>query len=228
MRVPRLVGGSFRERLTRFSCAVELGGRAVECFLPNPGRLNELLVRGNKALLVPRGSGNRKTSYDLFALRHGGGWVVVDSRVPNRLVHEALLHGSIPELGGYGEVIPEPSYASSRFDFLLKSAGEACLVEVKSCTLVKQGKAMFPDAPTLRGRRHMQELLEARSQGYRACVLFVVQREDAVVFSPNDDTDIEFGRALRHAAGGGVEVLAYASALRGDEVALTGRIRVEL
>ncbi len=228
MRVQRLVGGRFRERLTRFSCLVDVEGVTAPCFLPNPGRLTELLVRGNKALLVPKGSENRKTHYDIFALRHREGWVVVDSRVPNRLVHEAITSGSIPELRGYQEVKPEPYYASSRFDFLLTDAGEACLVEVKSCTLVKQGTAMFPDAPTLRGRRHMQDLLEAKNHGYRACVMFVIQREDAGVFSPNDETDEEFGRALRRAARGGVEVLAYASVFRDGDVALTRRIRVEL
>lgn len=228
MKVPRLVGGRFKERLTRFSCLVEAEGAMAPCFLPNPGRLKELLIQGSEVLLVPQKRGDRKTPYDLFALRHHGMWVVVDSRVPNRLVHEALLSHSIPELSGYGEVKPESVYGSSRLDFLLKGEGGACLLEVKSCTLVENGVAMFPDAPTTRGRRHVEELLEAKKQGYRACVLFLIQRGDAGVFRPNDVTDPDFGRALRKAASGGVEVLAYASVFDDKEVRLTEKVPVEL
>lgn len=228
MKVPQLVGGRFRERLTRFSCLVDMNGTATLCFLPNPGRLIELLIQGREVLLVPQKGKERKTPYDLFALRHEGKWVVVDSRVPNRLTYESLLTGVIPEFKGYDEVKPEPAYGTSRFDFLLENGEDKCLMEVKSCTLVEKGVAMFPDAPTTRGRRHMEELLMAKKQGYRACVLFIIQREDAEVFRPNEGTDPDFSRALRKAASRGVEVLAYASAFRGNEIRLKEKIPVKL
>jgi sugar fermentation stimulation protein A len=228
MRVTCLVGGRFKERLTRFSCMVEVSGTLVPCYLPNSGRLEELLLPGKRALLMRQKSKKRKTCYDLFALRHRGIWVVVDSRVPNRLVYEALVEKDIPELRGYPKVRKETSYGSSRLDFLLSGGEGTCLLEVKSCTLVEGGVAMFPDAPTSRGRRHVEELLQAKKQGHRACILFIIQRNDARVFQPNDRAHREFGDTLRKAASEGVEVLAYASAFNGTEVRLTERVPINL
>jgi len=105
---------------------------------------------------------------------------------------------------------------------------ESCLLEVKSSTLVKDGVAMFPDAETERGRRHVRDLVKAKKEGYRTCVLFIVQRTDARVFSPNDETDPEFGKVLRGAAVEGVEVYAYYSEFTGDRITLKGKVRVEL
>lgn len=228
MRVSGVVRGRFYRRLTRFSCLVKVGMELVPCFLPNPGRLQELLVMGREALLLPRKQGRRKTLYDFFAVRSSSTWVVVDSRVPNLLVYEALTRGELPEFAGYPEVRKEPLYGSSRFDFLLRGRGEPCFLEVKSCTLVEGGVALFPDAPTVRGRRHLRELLRAREGGSRACVLFLIQRDDAWGFSPNDAMDKRFGDALREAVLGGVEALAYASFFNGRRVRISRRVPVVL
>jgi len=203
MRVSGAVEGRFHKRLNRFLCLVQVRGRITEFFLPNPGRLQELLVMGKKILLLIKSRGRRRTPYDLFAVYHNNAWVVVDSRIPNILVYEALREGALQELMGYEEIATEPIYGASRLAFLLRSKNEECLLEVKSCTLVEEGRALFPDAPTERGRRHLEELLRARSRGYRACILCLIQRDDARVFSPNDAMDNEFGSALRRAASGG-------------------------
>jgi sugar fermentation stimulation protein A len=228
MRVPDAIEGTFYKRLNRFSCLVQVRGELVECFLPNPGRLQELLIRGRKVLLLPKNRIGRKTAYDLFAVHHNNAWVVVDSRVPNLLVYEVLRKGILPELAGYEEIRKEPFYGASRLDFLLQSKNKQCLLEVKSCTLVKDGVALFPDAPTERGRRHVEELMRARSNGLRACVLFLIQRDDARVFSSNDETDKRFGEALRAAAKREVEVLAYSSTFDGRRISLSRRVPIAL
>jgi sugar fermentation stimulation protein A len=221
----RLVEGKFVARLNRFLVKVRLDGE-VECFLPNPGRLEELLVPGAGVILreVKR---KRKTGYDLIGVRRDEGVVSIDSRIPNKLVREALENQAFEEFAGYEKIQPEYSFGKSKFDFLLTD-GEECLLEVKSCTLVREGVAMFPDAPTGRGRRHVEELIEAKKKGYRACVLFVVQRIDVRRFSPNDTMDPEFGETLRRAAAEGVEVYAYSSEFLGREIKIKERVEVDL
>jgi sugar fermentation stimulation protein A len=129
--------------------------------------------------------------------------------VPNKLVLEALRNGDIEELGEYSIIKPEYGYGHNRFDFFLANKRESCFLEVKSATLVKDSVALFPDAVTERGKRHVNDLVKAKKEGYRACVLFVVQRTDARAFAPSDETDPEFGKALRNAALEGVEIYAY-------------------
>lgn len=170
----------------------------------------------------------RKTSFDLVGVFYRGQLVPVDSRMPNRLVLDALNNGDIEEFLGYNVAKQEYGYGHSRFDFFLSGDEGRCLLEVKSCTLVEDGVALFPDAVTLRGRKHVMELAKALEDGYRACVLFVVQRTDACLFAPDDATDPLFGMALRKASLKGVEVYAYSSEFRGDVVRLRGRVRVEL
>ncbi len=220
----KLKRGRFLQRLNRFACLVEVSGRAVRAYLPNPGRLQELLVEGAEVLLR-NGGKRRKTACDLIGVKAGETWVSVDSRVPNVLFKEAINSNSLKEFAGYRIVQKEVKFGESRLDFLLEPP---CLVEVKSCTLAEKGIARFPDAPTARGRRHLMELVEARSQGYRCAVVFIIQRSDALAFAPNDATDRAFGKTLRKAAGKGVEVLAYRCRFNGREIWIAGKVRVML
>lgn len=227
----KILEGVFERRLTRFSALVNVGGKGFPCFLPNPGRLSELLVSGVKVILREGATATgRKTVYDIIGVYCNGVIVSVDSRVPNKLVLAALKHGDLPEFRGYSGVKAEYSYGHARFDFLLYegSAVKPCLLEVKSCTLVRDGVAMFPDAPTERGARHVLELSKALDEGFRAAVLFVIQRGDAVVFTPNDEMDPRFGAALREAVRHGVEVYAYRARFTGDGIVLDGRVEVRL
>jgi sugar fermentation stimulation protein A len=225
----KLVEGRFLTRDNRFRVTVEMGGNEVWAHLPNSGRLGELLVRGRRAILVERPASGRKTGYDLSLIEYEGRWVSVDARLPNDLVEEALVAGRIEPLTGYATIRREVAHGRSRFDFSLKSPdGRPCLVEVKSITLVVDGLGCFPDAVTVRGRRHVTELAEAVGSGYRAAVLFCVQRDDATGVRPHDESDPEFARALRHAAAQGVEVYAYACRVAPGTVAIAHRLPVHL
>jgi sugar fermentation stimulation protein A len=204
------VEGRFVVRDNRFRVTVEVAGQDVWAHLPNSGRLGELLIPGRRVLLVEQAGAQRKTGYDLNMIEVDGRWVSLDARVPNKLVQEALHAGRLAPLLGYPSVRREVRYGDSRLDYLLQAPGrDPCLVEVKSVTLVVGGLACFPDAVTARGRRHVNELARALAEGYRAAVVFVVQREDATGFRPHDESDPVFGSALRQAAGLGVEVYAY-------------------
>lgn len=190
--------------------------------------MHELLTPGTEVVLRKVTKEDRKTDYDLIGVFYNGQMISVDSRVPNKLVLQALRNGDIEELMQYNVIKPEYGYGRSRFDFFLANEYESCLLEVKSCTLVKGGVALFPDAPTERGRRHLRDLMKARKEGHRACVLFVVQRTDARVFTPNDEIDPEFGKALREAASEEVDVYAYSSEFVGNKITLKGSLKVRL
>lgn len=206
---PRLVPGTFLARPNRFVARVRLRGKVVRCHVPDPGRLEELLVKGAKVLLAPADGPGRGTTHDLVLVRHAGVWVSCNSHIANRFVHHLLARRLLPEFRRYRRVEPEVQLADSRFDFRLQDGPSTCWLEVKSCNLVVDRQARFPDAPTLRGGRHLATLARARHHGDRACVLFIIGRPDASSFAPNAGTDPEFALALAVAAAKGVEILAY-------------------
>jgi sugar fermentation stimulation protein A len=208
---------------------VKIGESVVSSYLPNPGRLGELLFPGAEVLLSEVGvKRHRKTKYDLIGILQEDQIVSVDSRVPNHLILEALRNRDLDEFYEYQEIRPEYRYGHSRIDFYLANDEERCLLEVKSCTLVAEGVALFPDAPTKRGRRHISELITAKREGWRACVLFVVQRNDAQRFTSNDATDPAFGAILRRAVREGVEAYAYITEFIWHKIMLNGRIEMVL
>jgi sugar fermentation stimulation protein A len=222
------VQGEFIQRLNRFAALVKVGEKAVRCYMPNPGRMKELLIPGVRMLLRPAKGEGRRTPYDIVAVELDGKLVSIDSRLPNKIIAEALGRGALPEFQEYDEVIPESRYHNSRFDFLLRGGGPECFMEVKSCTLVIDGVALFPDAPTVRGARHVRHLTEAKREGYRACIIFVIQRDDALTFSPNTETDPAFSEALKEAQGMGVEIFAYTCQVSMDGVVLDRSIPVRI
>jgi len=218
----RLVPATFVKRDNRFRVTVQVEGHPVWAHLPNSGRLRELLVPGRRVLLAPAQAPGRRTRYDLLMVDLDETLVSVDARKPGPLLHEALQAGRLEEFAGYTQVRREVSYGQSRLDLALEGGpdGGRCFIEAKSVTLVEDGVALFPDAPTQRGRRHLGELMRARGEGHRAAVVFVVQRGDAVRFSPHDEADPAFGQTLREAAQAGVEVYAYKCRVSEGEVAL--------
>lgn len=225
----RLVEGWFVSRDNRFRVTVEVDGQNVWAHLANSGRLGELLLPGRKVVLFERPGSNRKTSYDLSSVCMEGIWVSVDARLPNDLVAEALDSDRLAPLEGYPDVRREVVFGGSRLDFLLEAQGRRlCLVEVKSVTLVVDGWGCFPDAVTMRGRRHLLELASAVGMGYRAAVLFVVQREDARGLRPHDESDPVFGQTLRAVAKRGVEVYAYACSIEPRRATIERALPVNL
>jgi sugar fermentation stimulation protein A len=203
-----LVAGRFLRRLNRFAALVEVEGRRERVHVRNSGRLRELLSPGRFVLLEPAGNPNRKTAFTLALVRLPSGYVSADAHLPNALVAEALRRQGIPGFRGYQILRREPVMGRNRADFLLLCGGRECFLEVKSVTLVKQGVALFPDAPTVRGRTHLEHLIAARRRGLGAAILFVVQRTDATAFAPNRDADPDFDEALRRAFRAGVRVSA--------------------
>jgi sugar fermentation stimulation protein A len=225
----KLVDGRFVARDNRFRVTAEVGGKQIWAHLPNSGRLGELLVPGKRVILVEKLAAGRKTGYDLSLVEHEGRWVSVDARLPNDLVEEALAARRLEPLAGYPAVRREVSYGRSRFDFLLEAPDRPpCLIEVKSITLVVDGLGCFPDAVTSRGRKHVNELAHAAGAGYRAAVVFCVQRDDVKGVRPHDESDPDFGRALRDAAAQGVEVYAYACSVEPGNVEIGARLPVFL
>jgi len=218
----------FLERPNRFLAVIELNGKSERAHVPDPGRLKELLVPGARVRLRAASAPGRRTSWDVIGVKCPQGWVNIDSRLPNLLFAEALREGSLEEFPAGCSIKAEPRFGAGRLDFLLECAGPPCLVEVKGCTLVVDGLALFPDAPTLRGSRHLEELVAAKAEGYRACVVMVVKHPGGEAFAPKEDTDPLFASTLRRAAAAGVEVLAYLAPWRGKRMRLERRIPVRL
>lgn len=208
-KVP-VIWGTFVRRLNRFVAEVYIEANVERVHVPSSGRMRELLIPGAKIALLPSSKAGRKTKHSVVFVETDIGLVSIDSHLPNRLVGEWLEKGRLKEFPEVAKVTPEVKFGTSRFDFYVTTpCGQGCLIEVKSVTLVQNGVGLFPDAPTLRGARHMRELAAARGKGISGCVIFVVQREDAVLFRPNDGQDPEFGDALREAKAAGVGVFAY-------------------
>jgi len=230
---PALTRGRFVARRNLFLVEVELASGMTPCFLPNPGRLPELLVPGTEALVArpapaarPAGAPPRSTAHDLVAVRYAGCWVSVDTRLPNALFREAHGKRRIAELADTTIARAEHRHGTSRFDYLLTRGGAPLLLEIKSVSLVVEGVARFPDAPTVRGARHVRELTAARRAGHDVCALFCVQRPDARALEPNDATDPEFGDALREAHAAGVTLLAYTCRTDAARIAIATRIPI--
>jgi sugar fermentation stimulation protein A len=224
-----LVEALFVRRENRFAAEVKVDGSTERAFIPNTARMEELLRPEHPVLLVERGHPGRATRWDLVAVELPHTLVAIDARVPNIVVGDALRAGEISQLRGYDSVRPEVTWGNSRFDFNLSNGTREALVEVKSCTLVDgQGRALFPDAPTVRGARHVSELSRAVSEGIGAAVVIVVQRSDGRLFAPNDRTDPAFGDALRAAAKAGVEVVVRRTEVTRRGVDLAGPVPVDL
>lgn len=228
MKLSSLVAGRFEQRVNRFRVTVTADGHSVDAHLPNSGRLRELLTPGRPCWLDPRNSPGRKTDYDLKLVEYGDALVSVDARLPNPLFAEALEQGRLDPFRAYQEFDREVSLGRSRLDFRLMRPGGILWVETKSVTLVEEGVALFPDAPTARGTRHVEELTRVVSEGARAAIVFIVQRPDARRFTPHDGADPLFGRALRRAAEAGVAVHAWGCKVSEQAITVAEQITADL
>ena len=227
--VNRLTAATFRHRTNRFVALVDVNGHPTLAHVANTGRLRELLVPGVTVWLANASREGRRTSWDLVIVEHGEQLVSVDSRLPNHLVGIAFGEGAIPMLAGYPGCRAEVTYGSSRFDFRLDGPDGTCFLETKGVTLVVgDRRARFPDAPTIRGARHLRELASYAREGGAAAAIFVVQRADAVAFAPNDASDPAFAHALRQAADDGVRVAAFRCVVTTEAITLGDELPVIL
>jgi len=233
MKISNIMEGKFKDRPNRFTVTFQTSSTEDKAHLRDPGRLKELLIPGVKLLLRPAlNPESRKTKYDVIAVWSEGIWVLINSGFHSDLAGELIELGKIPELSDYSVEKREYTFGQSRIDFLLTrptikeipahdgetqdvevNAKNKMLLEVKGCTLVEEGWARFPDAPTTRGKRHLEELIKAKKEGINSAVLFLIPREDARIFSPNWEMDPGFSQVLHQAEQANVLIIAYSFTL---------------
>lgn len=233
----KIVKAEFVARPNRFIAEAKLENEIVRAHVKNTGRLRELLTKGAVIYLedFEGRMGKRKMRYSLVAVEknYNGQSVIVniDSQAPNKVVGEALKNGIIKleNMNGNLDVLPEKTFEKSRFDFrCTDEAGKTAFIEVKGVTLEEKGYALFPDAPTERGVKHVNELIKAVECGYKAYIIFVVQMSGLKGFMPNEKTHAEFAEALRNARTRGVNILAYDCEVSPKALKISKRIDVIL
>lgn len=228
MKYEKIAEALFLERPNRFVARVQLEGREETVHVKNTGRCRELLLPGKTKVYLEdcRGRENRKTGYSLIAAEKEGRIVNMDSQAPNQVAAEWLQDGG---MGALSRIVREQTYGKSRFDFYYeRDDGKSGFLEVKGVTLEKEGVALFPDAPTERGVKHVEELIRAKEEGYEAAILFVIQMEAVQSFTPNWETHPAFGQALRQAEAAGVEILAHICRVTADSLDLDTAVPVRL
>ena len=226
MQYGKILPARFLSRPNRFVARVEAEGEELVCHVKNTGRCRELLVPGATVWLEESPNPSRKTKFDLIAVEKGDRLINMDAQAPNKVFGEWVAAGGFRE--GLTLLRPETTYGSSRFDFYWESSKSRGFVEVKGVTLEEDGVVRFPDAPTLRGVKHLDELAKAREAGYEAAVCFVIQMENVRWFAPNDETHPEFGQALRRAAQAGVEILAMDCAVTPQSLTMGKSVPIRL
>lgn len=225
--------GIFRARPNRFVAQVEIDGELCTVHVKNTGRCKELLIPGALVILeyhpgaLERG---RKTQYSLIAVYKGELLINMDSQAPNQAAWEWLAKGGFEKTYGLHpeHLRREVTYGQSRFDLAFHLQGKPAFMEVKGVTLEENGIAMFPDAPTLRGVKHLEELAKAVEDGYAAYVLFVIQMKGITLFRPNQKTHPEFAQALSRASKAGVTVLARDCLVREDGFCVDQAVRIDI
>lgn len=224
MKYEKIKTGKLIERENRFIALVDIDGEVERVHVPNTGRCKEIFVPGATVILNEPTGTKRKTRYSLVSAYKGDVLINIDSQAPNKIVKEALGNKKI--FKDITLIHPEHTYGNSRFDFYFERGKEKAFMEVKGVTLEQNGLCMFPDAPTLRGVKHIEELIKAKGEGYGAYIMFLVQMQGMKAFVPNVEMHKDFGDALKDAMDVGVNVLVYDTVVREGEV-LFGK-KVEL
>lgn len=216
MKYKNIREATFISRPNRFIANIDIDGRTEICHVKNTGRCKELLVPGTKIFVQETGNQLRKTKYDLISVRKGNRLVNIDSQVPNRVFYDWMFESNY-----FDEIIlikPEFRYGNSRFDFYIETASRKLFIEVKGVTLEEGGVALFPDAPTERGLKHINELCQCMKEGYEAFIVFIIQMENVLYFTPNKRTHEAFGDALKNAEEAGLQLLALDCEVTEDSI----------
>lgn len=231
MKYNKMIKAKFIERPNRFVAYCDIDGKIEKIHVKNTGKCKELLVPGYEVYLEESNNPARATKYSLIAVKKGERLINMDSQVTNKMVYEALEDKSLI-LPGFDEDIalikPEKTYGNSRFDVYVEGQTKKAFIEVKGCTLERDGVVKFPDAKTERGVKHVKELIKAREEGYLTYIILVIQMEDVLYFTPNVDMHKEFADVLKEANEKGVKILAYDSKVEIDNIKLNKPVRVVL
>ncbi|MCG3226011.1 MAG: DNA/RNA nuclease SfsA [Candidatus Heimdallarchaeota archaeon] len=223
----------FIRRPNRFLSFVRLeeSNKEVKAHVPDPGRLQELFIPEAELMVRKENKDDRKTAFTVVGIKTGDIWVNIESTFTNRIFEEEFE--KLTEFKDYTIEKAEFTFGSSRIDFLLKNnkTGKKALVEIKGATLVVDGLALFPDAPTIRGSKHLRELRVALESGYESFIVFIIKREDATIFSPNQKTDPTFTEELLQAKEKGVRIVAMKCSydpIESKEINILGNIPVSI
>ncbi len=222
-----LLKARFIQRENRFRAEVELEGQPVQVHVSNSGRMKELLVPGVDVWIQPAAGVNRKTAYTLLLVQQGQRFVCLHAHLANEIIAFWLKQGILPGFAAVEQIEREKTYGKSRFDFRLKRQGRLCYAEVKSVNLLDGHTARFPDAPTERGSKHLQELVRCKEADLDGAVIFLVMGNDASDFAVNWATDPVFGENLQRAVEAGVEVYVYTCSIDLTGIAYTGTIPLQ-
>lgn len=226
MKYDHIEEAVFLERPNRFIAYVEQAGKREICHVKNTGRCRELLLPGTKVYVQRQSNPARKTPLDLISVKKGDRLINMDSQAPNKVTAEWLHTGGFCSSDSI--IKPECRYGSSRFDFYIEDDTRRIFMEVKGVTLEEEGIVRFPDAPTERGVKHIEELIACRRAGYEAYLFFVIQMKHVLFMEPNDRTHPAFGEALRRAAAEGVGIFARDCRVEPDELVIDREVEVHL
>jgi len=225
----KLVHGRLIKRFKRFLADVRLDdGTEVVAHCTNSGSMKSCLENGAEVYLTPVTDPKRRTKFTWEMIKINGSWVGINTGNPNKLAFEAIAAGLIPELSGYTNVKREVVFGDSRFDVFAENETEKCFVEVKNVSL-KEGKyALFPDAVTTRGQKHLKTLMEVKAAGIRAVMLYIVQRTDVDIFAPAIEIDPEYAKVLKQAVNAGVEVIVLQVEVTPEGIYIKKKLPVEI
>ncbi|SHI97324.1 DNA/RNA nuclease SfsA [Lutispora thermophila] len=226
MKYKEVIEAQFIKRPNRFLAHVLVDGKEEIVHVRNTGRCREILIEGTKVILEKSKNPNRKTAYSLIAAYKGNTLINIDSQIPNAVVFEGIKNNKISEILNVENIKREVTYGDSRFDIYFEREDSKGFIEVKGVTLEENGLAMFPDAPTERGRKHMEEMADAVANGYEGYIIFLIQMKGVKAFSPNFAMDPEFSEELRKSASLGVKVMAYDAVVKKDEIIISDPITV--
>lgn len=226
MKYKNMKSGIFISRPNRFIALVLIDGKEEVCHVKNTGRCKELLIPGTTVFLEEHDNKNRKTKFSLIGVMKGNRLINMDSQAPNKVVYEWIKSGKL--FNNVTLLKSEKTFGNSRFDLYVETEDKKIYIEVKGVTLEEDNIVRFPDAPTIRGIKHIYELIECKKQGFEAYIVFVIQMKDVAYFEPNDRTQKEFGEALRTAQANGVTIIAYDSIIEEDSIVLHKEVKVKL
>lgn len=216
MRYGKIIEGTFLRRLNRFLAEVVIDGQVAPVHVKNTSRCRELFLEGVQVFLEVSDNPNRKTKYSIVGLMKGPHMYSIDSQAPNQVVYEALLEGKITEINDVTFAKREVTYGNSRFDIYYETATARGFIEVKGVTLEDDGLARFPDAPTVRGTKHVRELTKGLEEGYVNYAFFLLQMGYVDTFRPHHERDLAFADALYDGIDKGLKVLVYNAVVTRD------------
>lgn len=229
MKYENIKKAKFLNRKNRFIAEIEIDGKIELCHVKNTGRCKELLIENAHIYVQENNKKERKTKYSLISVFKKDLLINMDSQIPNYVALEAIKNNKIKEITDISFLKSEVKYINSRFDiYFEKNNGKKGFIEVKGVTLEENGVLKFPDAPSQRAIKHINELIEAKKEGYETYILFIIQMEKAIYFTPNKETHLEFFEAIKNAQNEHIGILAYNCFVSKDEIYIKNNIKIKI